>query len=434
MRARGEWLFPRAPRRVRAYVGLTLVVALVLPLVLRDAAAPDPQRPLWLTVALLLGISALNIEVGRNFAGGLARSQQPHKALSAWAFAGGVLLPPPWLLLIVPLTYAHARWRGLRVPLWKWCASGGFLVLAGLAAGLVTHEVFGANPDGANWMNGNGGRGLVAILIGALTFLAVETLLFLGSARLNHAEDEVWLRQALRSKAFYLTELGVLIIGGLLCAVWTGGGWFVLLFVPIYTLAQRAALHEPLAASNLELERANLFKADLMGMLGHEIGNPLTAVLGHSQVGGEALDDADPAQARRSLEVIERNAGQIRNVLHDILALVSSQSGKLVARPEPCPVARHLRLAVAGLPPARQPEVRCSEGLTALVQPGHLYQILANLLGNAEKYAGGAARIEAAVGSCSGASAVPVTPRPPSRGPGSGCSSRANSPTLTAAK
>ncbi len=44
--------------------------------------------------------------------------------------------------------------------------------------------------------------------------------------------------------------------------------------------------------------------------------------------------------------------------------------------------------AVAGIRAGRVPEIVCPEGLRVLVQPHHLDQMLANLLGNAAKYAG----------------------------------------------
>ncbi len=396
MRQGNEGTFVGAPLRMKAYLVVVLVAAVVLPLVLRDDVAPQPQRPTLLTLGLLVGVAVLNVEMGRLLTGGLTRAQQPHKALSAWAFACALLLPPPWLPVVVAITYLHAWWRGIRVPLWKWVGSAGYVTLAGLAAGLVAHGVLGDRPDGANWMNGNGGLGLAAIVAAGATFLAVESLLFLGSAYLNDAEAEVWLRETLSSPSFYLTEAGVLVIGGLLCAVWTGGGWFVLLFVPIYMLAQRAALHEPLAADRDALELDNRFKVDLMGMLGHEIGNPLTSIMGHAQVGAESLEEGDLGQAARSFSVVERNAMQIRYVLHDVLTLVASESGHLEARPERVLLAPVLESAAAALPTGgRRPEIVCPDSLAVRVQPNHLDQMLANLLGNARKYAGGACRVSA---------------------------------------
>jgi diguanylate cyclase (GGDEF)-like protein len=38
----------------------------------------------------------------------------------------------------------------------------------------------------------------------------------------------------------------VLLIGGLSAAIWASAAWFILLLPPVYGLAQRAALHEPL--------------------------------------------------------------------------------------------------------------------------------------------------------------------------------------------
>jgi len=256
-----------------------------------------------------------------------------------------------------------------------------------------------------NWMVGDGGRGVLAMAAAAAAFLACETLLFWGSALLNDAEDEVWLRQTLRSPGFYGTEAAVVLVGGLLAAVWTGGPWYVLLSIPVYVLVQRAALLEPLreraqvagelAAKNRELERANQFKADLMGMLGHEIGNPLTAALGYAQIGSEALAQGDLDTARTAFGVLERSTAEIRRVVNEILNLVSSDHDALTAHPERCPLEPHLRAAVATQRPGHQPSVECPSGLAALVQPGHLDQILANLLSNASKYAGGATRISA---------------------------------------
>ena len=397
----GAWReFRGTPARLQAYLGAALVAACVLPFV--TTGGPGTERATWLTVVVLVGISVLNVELGRRLFGGLSHTQQPHKALSAWAFSCGVLLPPPWLLVVVPFTYAHARWRGLRVPLWKWVGSAGFLVLAGLAAAAVAGQVVGTQT---NWMSGTGGVGLLGLVLAALTFVAVESVLLAGSAVLNHAADEEWLRRTLRDPSFYLTELGVLFVACLLVAVWTGGPWFVVLLLPLYALVQRAALHEPmreraetaaqLAEQNAQLEEANQFKIDLVGMLGHEVGNPLTSIVGYGQVGREAIEEGDVVLARRCFEVVERNAAQIERVCADILALAKSERGVLSARPQSCHLRPQLEAAAAGQPPGRQPVVECPDELRAMVQPDHFDQVVANLLSNADKYGGGATRIVA---------------------------------------
>ena len=135
-----------------------------------------------------------------------------------------------------------------------------------------------------------------------------------------------------------------------------------------------------------------------MGVLGHEIGNPLTSILGYSEMAAEAMEtrgSADAAVARNAFTVVERNALQIRNVLHDLLALVSSERGALTAHPEPTPLRPHLAAAADSQPSGARPMIECPPALTALVQTGHLDQMLANLLINASKYAGGATKIAA---------------------------------------
>lgn len=390
------------PLRLRVYLFVVAVAAVTLPLVLSHTAPTETDASAWLTAAVLVAVSVLNVEISRALSGGLSRTHQPHKALSAWAFASALLLAAPWLLVVVPLTYAHARWRGLRLPLWKWFWSACYLVLAGLAAVMVRLALPG---DSDTWTDTDSVTGLVVVVTAAAAFLAVESLLFTGSALLNRADDEVWLRRTLTSPSFYGTEAGVLLLAGLMAVVWSTNPWFTAFLIPMYLLAQRAALHDPLkeraeaaavlAEKNRELEDANQLKVDLIGMLGHEIGNPLTSVVGYAQVGVDALHDRDLDLAEQALEAVDRNAAALRSVLHDVLALVSSDLGALTAYPEPCRVRPHLEAAVAMGPSDHQPGIECSREVSALVQPGHLDQILTNLLSNAEKYGAGATHVSA---------------------------------------
>ncbi len=235
--------YSRAPLAVRCFLLLTVLAALVLPFELRGLGITHTKNSLAATVVVLLVLSAVNVEIGRLVEGGRSLSHRPHKALSAWAFCTALLLPLPYLLPVVALSYAHSRWRGLRLPLWKWVGSASFVTLAAIPAGVVALRINDGDP---NWMNDNGGWGLLATVVGAALFLAVETLLFHGIAYLNDAADEEWLRRTLSSRSFYVTEAAVLLMGALSAAVWTAGAWFLLLLVPVYGLAQRAVLHEPL--------------------------------------------------------------------------------------------------------------------------------------------------------------------------------------------
>ncbi len=238
-----------------------------------------------------------------------------------------------------------------------------------------------------NWMAGDGGEGLATLVLAALVFLVVEHLLFAGSAWLNHAEDEQWLRAQLTSRGYHVGEAGVVLTGGLMAAVWTAGPWFVLLFGPLYALMQRAVLVEPLrenaamaaelVETNRQLEAVSEFKSDLMGMLAHEVGNPLASVTGYAEIATDALEEGDLDEALPAVRVVQRNADQIGGVLRDIVSLVETNPGGLTARPEPTALLPHLRAAAAAQPGGAQPDVHCPEELVALIQPGHLDQAAA---------------------------------------------------------
>lgn len=234
--------FAAAPVRARIWVGVAALLALALPVLLTTWPTPPVTARDLLTAAALVAGSVVSVEIGRLFEGGTVAAQRPHKALSAWPMAAVVLLPSVYLIPVVVLVYAHARWRGMRVPLWKWCASACFLICAGAVAGLVVTAPAGGTPPTLE----SGLSGLLIMVAGVLTFLAVESAMLALAAWLNNEADEVWLRRTLADPAFYLTEAGVLTVGALTGLLGAGAPWFVLLLIPAYGFLQQSVLHRPL--------------------------------------------------------------------------------------------------------------------------------------------------------------------------------------------
>src|SRR5664279_5180543 len=176
--------FAAAPVPVRAWVSVAVPLAVIPSLLLSSSPSPVIRSADVITALALIAGSVVNVELGRLLEGGRVAQQRPHKALSAWPMAAIILLPSFYLAPIVALVYLHARWRGVRVTLWKWIASASFLIWAGAIAGLVVRSDGGIDGGQPPTLT-SGLAGLLIVLAAAATFLAVETGMLGVTARLN---------------------------------------------------------------------------------------------------------------------------------------------------------------------------------------------------------------------------------------------------------
>ncbi len=145
-----------------------------------------------------------------------------------------------------------------------------------------------------------------------------------------------------------------------------------------------------LQASNAQLAAANMLKLDLMGMLSHDIGTPLTLIAGYAELLLDEPETLTPAQRSR-LDSIVRAVQRLETLRRETLTMCTLDAGRLQASPEPVALAAAISEALAGLE-ATVP-VSCPSDLRVLIHPAHLQQILTNLVGNAAKYAGTATAV-----------------------------------------
>lgn len=157
---------------------------------------------------------------------------------------------------------------------------------------------------------------------------------------------------------------------------------------------ERDAAMADLADRNRRLEAANQLKLDLIGMLGHEISNPLVAILGYTEMLIEDAATMEPAEREARLATINKHARRLDDIVREVLTMVTLDAGQMTATPEPVRLCQHLEGILAGRPLAEL-ELRCPPEVVVAVQPGHLDHIVTNLLSNAGKYGGGASRIAA---------------------------------------
>jgi signal transduction histidine kinase len=144
-------------------------------------------------------------------------------------------------------------------------------------------------------------------------------------------------------------------------------------------------------------EQQNRAKDEFLAMLGHELRNPLAAIVNAT---GVLAHQAMPAQAtERAREIIARQSGHLTRIVDDLLDMGRVHSGKILLE------RRALRLdlvvdaymAAVGLTERAATHAITVETGAAWVDadPTRLEQIIANLLDNALKYtpAGGSIRV-----------------------------------------
>jgi len=169
-----------------------------------------------------------------------------------------------------------------------------------------------------------------------------------------------------------------------------------------------AARGEELEVANRDLTKANQAVSDLIGMLSHDMRQPLSLITGWADLAIHELTDEENAERNECLVRIHFAAQRLNAMLEETLTITALDAGGLSARPVPVRVDRAVADALLGLEEAL-PQVNLA-GLAsaeALVDPGHLHQVLTNLLTNAAKY--GAAPVSIAADQVEAATLITVT-------------------------
>ncbi|WP_394686285.1 sensor histidine kinase [uncultured Microbacterium sp.] len=138
-------------------------------------------------------------------------------------------------------------------------------------------------------------------------------------------------------------------------------------------------------------EQARRAREDLVASVSHELRTPLTSIIGYLDLvlDDDALDDG----ARDRLEIAERNASRLLELVADILSQsTASGAGSAVELDRrPADIAALVRAAIESIEPrARDHGIRIITGeiapVRAVVDARRVRQIVDNLLSNAVKY------------------------------------------------
>lgn len=170
---------------------------------------------------------------------------------------------------------------------------------------------------------------------------------------------------------------------------------------------QRRRLEEEMMQGRMvALAEIDRRKDEFLGMLGHELRNPLASIATGLELVERRLDElpADPAalaplQATRGR--IEQQVRHLVRLVDDLLDLSRINSGKIELRKEPVPVREVIDSAIAvSRPLLEQRRHRLEldlpeEPVVVVADPVRLTQVLSNLLNNAAQYTddGGSIRL-----------------------------------------
>lgn len=152
-----------------------------------------------------------------------------------------------------------------------------------------------------------------------------------------------------------------------------------------------------LELADRELIAATRLREQLIDIVSHELRTPLTPIIGFAQLllrrHGDERDDE-----YTMLSGIERNALRLLARVDDLLCIGQARDGCLHARPRSVSLREVIEAATSALPVVADVLAVTGEvDREVLVDPGHLEQILKNLLSNAVRYGRPPLEIDAVV-------------------------------------
>lgn len=138
------------------------------------------------------------------------------------------------------------------------------------------------------------------------------------------------------------------------------------------------------------LERLELVRQEFLSNVSHELRTPLTSIVALTEtLEAGALDD--PANNRRFLAIIQKNAARMHRLIDDILELSAIEAGNVKIHPEPVhlrPMVEDVITSLSASAASRSIVIRnlVAPESEVFADPHRLMQMLTNLIDNAIKF------------------------------------------------
>lgn len=148
---------------------------------------------------------------------------------------------------------------------------------------------------------------------------------------------------------------------------------------------------EDLQRTQRNLEESQRQRFEFVSMIAHELGQPLTTIVGYAQLLGRPNQPEE--RIGQALGVIVNESRRLTRLVQDLGDVARLTTGRFTVQSEPSDLAEIAAVQVE-LAQERTPDhqIRLEAGETPLVlefDPDRIAQIIANLIGNAIKYTPG---------------------------------------------
>ncbi len=175
------------------------------------------------------------------------------------------------------------------------------------------------------------------------------------------------------------------------------GGKFLYTRCFIRDVTERAQLEQELKVRLAELAQADQRKNEFLAMLGHELRNPLSAVLD-----AIATAQLDNTRRERALVIARRQTDQLAGLVDDLLDVGRITQGRIVLKKEPIQVGKLIKQAVEEAHCLVEPGQHLlsvmissqAENAQIEADPARLRQVITNLIHNAAKFTPPGGRID----------------------------------------
>ncbi len=144
-----------------------------------------------------------------------------------------------------------------------------------------------------------------------------------------------------------------------------------------------------------EMQRAVRARDDLLGLVSHDLRNPVNAVRMLASAILRTARDGDASvlpQVSEHAEVMLQAASQMDALIQDLLDVTRIEAGRLPLSPQPLPAAQLVAVALETMQPiAESHGVRLSSRVdpstpAVIADPDRIAQVLSNLVGNALRF------------------------------------------------